>query len=149
MSVAGVNCLYILSVFTWRFDQYFAGYIKTCKPADFSVYSLFFHLHRKNKQTHFLSNTDPLNIAIETKDIEDTVSVHLDRVQSINHDHRRICVGTIFTRRRGRWSIAWPIASSSTPSHWWTHAATLIWWRSVALIIAMVTASCRTRKCEN
>ncbi len=95
----------------------------------------------QQKQTRLLSDTDPLHVAIETEDIEDTVCVHLVRVQSVQHDNWRLRMATILARRRGRRSIAWPIASSSTPSHWWTHAATLIGWGSVALVVAMVTTS--------
>lgn len=93
------------------------------------------------KVTLLLSGTDPLHVAIETKDIEDPVGVHLQGIQSINHDNGRLCMGTILPRRRGRGSITWPIASSTAPPHWWTHAAAFVGWRAIALIIAMVTTS--------
>lgn len=85
-------------------------------------------------------NTHPLHVAIETKDIEDAVCVHLLGVQAVQHDDRRLSVATILSRRRGRGPITRSIASSTTSSHWWTHAATFI---SIALIISMVTTSLR------
>lgn len=94
-------------------------------------------MRKTNKQT----NMYPLYVAIETEDIEDTVGVHLDRVQSVHHDHRRVGVGTIFARRRWRGSVARPVASSSAPSHRRTHPATLVGWGPVALVIAVVTAT--------
>lgn len=95
----------------------------------------------QQKWTHLLSDTDPLHIAIETEDVEDPVCVHLQRVQSIQHDNGRLSVAAILARRRGRGSVAWPVASPTTPSHWWTHATTFIGRRSIALIIAMVTTT--------
>lgn len=92
------------------------------------------------------TDTNPLYIAIETEDIEDTVGIHLEGIQSIHHDHWRVSVGTILARWRGRWPIAWPVASSPSPSHWWPHTPTFIGWGSVALIVAVVTTSWRMRR---
>lgn len=86
--------------------------------------------------------THPLHVAIETEDIEDAVCVHLLRVQAIQHDNGRLGVAAILSGRRGRGPITRSIASSTTSSHWWTHAATFI---SIALIVSMVTASLMTQ----
>lgn len=52
----------------------------------------------------------------------------------------------VLARRRGRRSVAWTVASPSTPSHWWTHTTTFVGRGSVAFIVTMVTASWRTRQ---
>lgn len=86
-------------------------------------------------------STDPLHVSIETEDIEDAVGVHLGWVQSIQHDDWRLSVAAVLSRRRGRRSVAGPVASPPAASHRWTHSATLIGRRSIALVIAMVTTS--------
>lgn len=85
-------------------------------------------------------NTHPLHIAIEAEDIEDAVCVHLLGVQAVQHDHRRLGMASILSGRRGRGPITRSIASATTSSHWWTHAATFV---SIALIVSMVTAALR------
>ena len=88
------------------------------------------------------TDTDPLYVAIETEDVEDPVGVHLDGLQSVQHYDRGLSVAPVLPRRRGRGSVVWPVVGPpSTPSHWWTHAATLIGRGSVALVVAMVTTS--------
>ncbi len=117
------------------------------RPA--SHLELLLHVHTQffpSRETHLLSDTDPLYVAIETEDVEDTVCVHLDGVQSVHHDNRRLSMAAVLARGRRRGSVAWPVVSSSTASHWVTHAATLIGRRSKALIISVVTTSCRTRQ---
>lgn len=92
------------------------------------------------------TGTDPLYVPIETEDVEDAVGIHLDRVQPVHHDNRRISMCAVLARRRGRRSVAWTVASPSTPSHWWTHTTTFVGRGSVAFIVTMVTASWRTRQ---
>lgn len=87
------------------------------------------------------TGTDPLYVPIETEDVEDAVGIHLDRVQPVHHDNRRISMCAVLARRRGRRSVAWTVASPSTPSHWWTHTTTFVGRGSVAFIVTMVTAS--------
>lgn len=64
--------------------------------------------------------TDPFYIAIKTKEIEDPVCIHLQWVQSMQHDDRRLA------RRRRKASITWPLSSPTTLSDWWTYTATFI-----------------------
>lgn len=87
-----------------------------------------------------LSDTNPLYVAIEAKDIKDAICVHLLGVQAVQHDDGRLGVATILSRRRGRGPITRPVASSTTSSHRRTHATTFI---SIALIVSMVTTSLR------
>lgn len=91
-----------------------------------------------------LSDTNPLYVAIEAKDIKDAICVHLLGVQAVQHDDGRLGVATILSRRRGRGPITRPVASSTTSSHRRTHATTFI---SIALIVSMVTTSLRHKRC--
>lgn len=95
----------------------------------------------KHQLRSYKTGTDPLYVPIEAEDVEDAVSIHLDRVQPIHHDNRRIGMCAVLAGRRGRRSVAWTVASPSTPSHWWTHTATFVGRGSVALIVTMVTTS--------
>lgn len=93
------------------------------------------------KKKNPLPDTDPLHVSIETEDIEDTVGVHLGWVQSIQHDDWRLSVAAVLSRRRGRRSVAGPVASPPAASHRGTHAPTLVGRRSIALVVAMVTTT--------
>lgn len=88
-------------------------------------------------------STHPLHVAVQTEDVEDPVGVHLHGIQSVHHDHGRLGVGAVLPGRRGRGSITWPVTPCTTSSHWWTHAAAFVGRRTITLIVAMVTTSCR------
>lgn len=94
-----------------------------------------------------LSLTYPLHIAVETENIKHFVSVHLGRLQTVDHDYRGVCVGTVLAGGwRGRAvarSPAVAVCPTSSP-HGRTHATALAvmwgWWGAIAaLIVSMVT----------
>lgn len=88
----------------------------------------------------------PLHIAVQTEDVEDPVSVHLHGVQAIHHDNGRLGVGAVLPGRRRRGSVTRPVTPRTTSSHWWAHSAAFVGWRTITLIIAMVTTSYRNEQ---
>lgn len=89
----------------------------------------------------YCRDTDPLYVAVKAKDVEDAVGVHLDGLQAVQHDNWRLGMAAVLAGGRGRGPVARPVASAAAPSHWWTHAATLVGRGTVALIVAMVAAA--------
>ena len=95
--------------------------------------------------------THPLDIAIETEDIEDSVCIHLESLQAVHHDNGGVCVSTVLARGRGRGSIAWGTvaAAPTTPSHWWAHTASLVGRWAIALVVSVpvpTLSTCTNRK---
>lgn len=108
--------------------------------------SPFFYLQQEAQAAGVsLTGTDPLHVSIETEDVEDPVCVHLSRVEPVGHDHRRVCVGAVLPGRRRRGPVARPVAPPPAAPQGGAHAAALVRRGPVALLVAMVTASCRKR----
>ena len=85
--------------------------------------------------------TYSLHIAIETEDVEDFVCVHLDRLQAVHHDDRRVGVGAILSGRGWRGTVAGGKVPPTTAPHRGTHATALVGWGAVAVVVASVIST--------
>ena len=88
-----------------------------------------------------LQATHSLHVAIETEDVEDFVCVHLDGLQAVDHDDRRVGVGTILPGRGWRGAVAGGEAPPTTAPHRGTHASALIGRGAVAVVVAAVVTT--------
>ena len=84
--------------------------------------------------------THPLNIAIETKDVEDLVSIDLRRLEAIHHKNWGVSMRTIF-RRWWPVSSSIPLATPTTATHTGPHA--MRWRGAIGVIVIAVISALR------
>lgn len=97
-----------------------------------------------------LSKTHPLNIAIETEDVENAVCIDLERVESVDHDDGGVGLSGVIGR--GAVTVLRTSITRSTtgPAKRWPHPPALVVWGrgAVCFIIVPVAAlgtTCRIK----
>lgn len=76
--------------------------------------------------------TYPFYISIQAEDIKDFVSVDFRWLEAINHEDRRVSMGTILWRWR---SVCWAIALAPTTAS--THTRSQAVWRGAIILIVV------------
>lgn len=88
-----------------------------------------------------MEETHPLNIAIKTEDVENAVCINLERVKTINHDDRGVCLSSVVGRRAVTILRASVTRSATGPAQRWSHPPALIMWRrrTISFIVVTIT----------